>query len=105
MIGVTSRNYDDQDETGHAKTRIQDILLHPNFDRDTFDNDIAILALGSHVDYGKNIQPACLPKKSVKIQGELAKTTGWGTLLSDLDLRPQTLQEAILEVMNNSYCR
>lgn len=35
--------------------------MHPEFERETFENDIALLELDSAVRYSDYIQPICLP--------------------------------------------
>ncbi|XP_009868906.1 PREDICTED: transmembrane protease serine 12-like, partial [Apaloderma vittatum] len=44
-----------------AKRRIRNIIVHTEFKRETLENDIALLELGSAVPYSSYIQPICLP--------------------------------------------
>ena len=38
------------------------IHIHPDYDKNKMDNDIAILKLRICLSFNKNVQPACLPE-------------------------------------------
>ena len=57
------------------------IILHPNYDRNTNNNDIALLELSSPVPFTAYIRPVCLAASdSVFNSGTNSWVTGWGTL-------------------------
>lgn len=57
------------------------IVLHPNYDTQTFDNDIALLKLSSPVQFTDFIRPVCLAASgSVFNNGTDSWVTGWGTI-------------------------
>jgi len=65
---------------GTIKANVQQILTHPNYNRQTKDNDIALVKLTSPVDISGTsyFVPACLPgSASAKYSGEAAKVVGW----------------------------
>uniref|UniRef100_A0A3P8WQS5 chymotrypsin n=1 Tax=Cynoglossus semilaevis TaxID=244447 RepID=A0A3P8WQS5_CYNSE len=57
------------------------IILHPNYDSDNNDNDIALLRLSSPVTFTDFIRPVCLAASgSVFINGTDSWVTGWGSV-------------------------
>ncbi|XP_068948653.1 transmembrane protease serine 12-like [Petaurus breviceps papuanus] len=45
----------------HKRIKIDNIIIHPEFKQDTFENDIALIHLKDPVTYNDFIQPICLP--------------------------------------------
>ncbi|XP_063076729.1 uncharacterized protein LOC134466782 [Engraulis encrasicolus] len=82
------------------------IVLHPNYDTQTFDNDIALLKLSSPVQFTDFIRPVCLAASgSVFNNGTDSWVTGWGTIGEGDSLPfPQTLQEVEVPVLGNRQC-
>ena len=62
------------------KRFIKQIISHPNYDRLTEDNDIAILKLEQPLFFDENVKPANLPDESFKPEedGKKAIVSGWG---------------------------
>lgn len=57
------------------------IILHPNYDSITNDNDIALLRLSSPVKFTDYIRPVCLAaSSSVFNNGTDSWVTGWGAV-------------------------
>uniref|UniRef100_A0A668TNF0 Peptidase S1 domain-containing protein n=1 Tax=Oreochromis aureus TaxID=47969 RepID=A0A668TNF0_OREAU len=76
------------------------IILHPNYDSETYDNDIALLRLSSPVRFTDYIRPVCLAASgSVFNNGTDSWVTGWVALPF-----PQTLQEVEVPVVGNRQC-
>ena len=53
------------------------VHIHPDYDRNKKDNDIAILKLKICLSFNRNVQPACLPE-SLDFTGSNALFSGWG---------------------------
>ncbi|XP_041697434.1 vitamin K-dependent protein C [Coregonus clupeaformis] len=56
---------------------------HPNYNKETVDNDIALLRLDSPVTFSEYILPACLPSRALAegvlhLNGTRTVVTGWG---------------------------
>uniref|UniRef100_A0A673CVN4 Peptidase S1 domain-containing protein n=1 Tax=Sphaeramia orbicularis TaxID=375764 RepID=A0A673CVN4_9TELE len=93
--------------------RVATIILHPNYDSNTNNNDIALLRLSSPVTFTDYIRPVCLAASdSVFNSGTDSWVTGWGTMC-DLSLPvslsvslpfPGTLQEVEVPVLGNRQC-
>ncbi|XP_022599093.1 uncharacterized protein LOC111220318 [Seriola dumerili] len=82
------------------------IILHPNYDSDSSDNDIALLRLSSPVMFTDYIRPVCLAASdSVFNNGTDSWVTGWGRVNEGVSLPfPQTLQEVEVPVLGNRQC-
>ncbi|XP_026077201.1 trypsin II-P29 isoform X1 [Carassius auratus] len=81
------------------------IINHPNFNISNVDNDIALVQLSSSVTFSDHIKPVCLAAAgSVFGAGIESWVTGWGTLQSNGTQIPNTLQQVMVPVVNNSAC-
>ncbi|XP_022524968.2 transmembrane protease serine 9 [Astyanax mexicanus] len=86
--------------------RVSVIILHPDYDSYTEDNDIALLKLSSPVNFTRYIRPVCLASdSSVFHSGTESWVTGWGDVAFGVPLpSPQTLQEVEVPVVGNRQC-
>ncbi|TWW81336.1 Prostasin [Takifugu flavidus] len=86
--------------------RVSRIVLHPNYDRDSSNNDIALLRLSSAVTLTDYIRPVCLAASdSVFNNGTDSWVTGWGAVNEGVSLPfPQILQEVEVPVLGNRHC-
>lgn len=60
--------------------RVQIVASHPQFDRRTFEYDLALLRFYEPVTFQKNVLPACVPAGNNSYVGKYATVTGWGRL-------------------------
>lgn len=66
-----------------VRKNIRKIILHPEFNRDVMQNDIAILIFFTKVTFTEHIQPVALPQSNVHENGFLqAIISGWGQIVS-----------------------
>ncbi|KAK9978829.1 hypothetical protein ABG768_020567 [Culter alburnus] len=80
------------------------IIRHSNYNASTFDNDIALVQLNSSVNFTDYIKPVCLAAAgSVFSAGTESWISGWGLLQYNGTL-PDTLQEVMIPIVNNSDC-
>lgn len=65
----------DAGDKGSATNRSVDrIILHPDFQADNYDNDIALLRLSQGAELNDLIQPVCLPRLQDRVStAELLK--------------------------------
>lgn len=92
------------DETDMKEFQIAKVKIHDEFDRRTFENDIAILKLGSKVQFTRFIEPICLPPKGKDYTGSRAHVVGWGRLESRGPVS-NVVREVDLRVWSNKECR
>ncbi|XP_072311921.1 transmembrane protease serine 9-like [Eucyclogobius newberryi] len=85
---------------------VSTIILHPNYDSFTSDNDVALLRLSSAVTFTDYIRPVCLAATdSVFNSGTDSWVTGWGSIREGEPLPfPETLQEVEVPVVGNRQC-
>ena len=55
---------------------VETILMHENYDRKTYKNDIALLKLKEKATFNDNIWPVCLPPSNIVLEGQSAYVTG-----------------------------
>lgn len=107
-INITIRlgAYDIREPSEHVKDiEVSRIRQHPQFQKDTFMNDIAVLRLKRPVMFNEYIRPVCLPQRSDEtFFGKTAVATGWGTQ-SFGGPYSDVLREVKLVVWNNTQCK
>uniref|UniRef100_A0A3P9MAB9 Peptidase S1 domain-containing protein n=1 Tax=Oryzias latipes TaxID=8090 RepID=A0A3P9MAB9_ORYLA len=83
------------------------LIVHPDYNTVTADNDIALLQLSSPVTFNNYITPVCLPStNSTFYSGVNTWVTGWGNIGTGVSLpAPQTLQEVQVPIVGNRRCK
>ncbi|XP_051745389.1 testisin-like isoform X2 [Ctenopharyngodon idella] len=100
-FGRLNQSGSNPNETSRTASRI---ITHPNYNGSTIDNDIALIELSSSVNFSDYIRPVCLAAAgSVFDAGTESWVTGWGRLQSGGQV-PDTLQEVMIPIVNNSDC-
>ncbi|XP_064111323.1 trypsin-1-like [Macrobrachium nipponense] len=83
--------------------RIAEFIPHPQFDRYSLRNDIALLKFTMLLPFSEFMRPICLPAPPPKggnhnvYEGKLATVTGWGSV-TVVDKRPSLLQKVTVSV-------
>ncbi|CAK6979875.1 serine protease 27-like [Scomber scombrus] len=84
---------------------VSQIINHPDYNRNTFDNDISLLKLSSPVTFNDFILPVCLAASdSTFYDGVNTWITGWGDIGSKTTLSQQNLMEVEMPVVGNRQC-
>ncbi|KAJ6657237.1 hypothetical protein lerEdw1_002604 [Lerista edwardsae] len=92
-------------DSGTAKASVGHILKHPSYNTDTADYDVALLELTEPLVFTKYIQPVCLPATShVFPPGKKCLISGWGYLKEDFLVKPEFLQKATVELLDQTLC-
>ncbi|NXU10259.1 TMPSC protease, partial [Pardalotus punctatus] len=89
-----------------AKRRIRRIIVHSEFKRETFENDVAVFELKSAVRYSLYIQPMCLPPAPLILPMENSSDcyiSGWGRT-AEKGKTSSVLKEAQVEILPPSLC-
>ena len=61
------------------------VIIHPQYNAATFNNDIAIVKLITPLTFNNNVKNACLPESSFAPQSK-AVVSGWGTTINGMYL-------------------
>lgn len=70
---------------------VKQVILHPNYNSATQDNDIALLSLNSSVTFTNYIRPVCLAGQSSSFADNTnCWITGWGSIASGGTILTQT---------------
>uniref|UniRef100_A0A672GEG4 Suppressor of tumorigenicity 14 protein homolog n=1 Tax=Salarias fasciatus TaxID=181472 RepID=A0A672GEG4_SALFA len=89
---------------GVQQRSLKRIITHPDYNRMTFDYDIALLELSKPLEFTNTIQPICLPASShVFPAGMSCWITGWGALREG-GQKAQILQKASVKIINDTVC-
>ncbi|XP_068193690.1 prostasin-like isoform X2 [Antennarius striatus] len=82
------------------------IIIHPQNNPKTFDNDVALIQLSRPVNFTNFIRPVCLAAAASEYKaGKECWLTGWGAISTTSPLPlPQTLQEVVVPIVSNSDC-
>ncbi|XP_060774486.1 serine protease 27-like [Neoarius graeffei] len=81
------------------------VVIHPNYNRFTLNNDIALLHLKKAVTFTDYIRPVCLASlESNYPHGTSSWVTGWGKLAYEDSLPSSVLQEAEVPVVDSQQC-
>merc|ERR1712088_1010376 len=68
-------------DSENTKADVEEVIMHPQYNTRTLNNDFAILRLSSPVNYTTEVAPACLPADvTATYVNAVATVTGWGTL-------------------------
>ncbi|KAF2976145.1 hypothetical protein EK904_004872, partial [Melospiza melodia maxima] len=89
-----------------ARRRIRRIIVHSEFRRETFENDVAVFELRSAVRYSLFIQPVCLAPAALVEPLENSSDcyiSGWGRTSEKGKISP-VLKEAHVAILPSSLC-
>jgi len=71
----------DSEGTKYSVTKnVRRVIVHRDYNAQTFENDIALLELESAVDFQPHIVPVCMPTVEEVTVGSKCYVTGWGRL-------------------------
>merc|ERR1712172_380867 len=95
---------------GGKVIKVKTATSHPDYNKQTMDNDIAVLELSEELTFTDKIKPACLPSSSMKdFSGTASTISGWGGTIGygPNDQQPQQpkqcgLKETMVKVLAGS---
>lgn len=104
LVRVGEYNVLDEKEThDHANRRITRVITHVNFDKQSYEYDIAVLRMVRPVDFQPNAIPICLPRNNDELVGRIGSVTGWGRRSEFGQISP-VLREVHLPIISNQKC-
>ncbi|KAL7644138.1 UNVERIFIED_CONTAM: hypothetical protein RMT77_004962 [Armadillidium vulgare] len=95
----------------HIVSGFEDIIIHPNFDKEAeFADDIALIRLNITLSFDRDdnvlIKPVCLPQSDLRVRdygrGRKAIGAGWG--LTEHKNYSSVLMSVELPIVNNKHC-
>ncbi|KAL3205943.1 hypothetical protein MRX96_040532 [Rhipicephalus microplus] len=97
-----------KDDTDEA-IQVRKIIKHPQWNKDTMENDYALLELKTPLDFEgwhKHLMPICLPEKDQDFEGQNCTISGWGLTKdrSEGGKVPAKLQKVDVPVLKHSTC-
>ncbi|GFS82775.1 prothrombin [Nephila pilipes] len=112
-LGKHDREHQEDEEFTTGIADPSSIVVHPAYDKKTFDNDLALVRLREHVRFTDYILPVCLGDRNL---GEtllspgpggnpiqMGTVTGWGKLKEN-GPSPRFLQEIRLPIVDQKTC-
>ncbi|XP_071167955.1 trypsin-like [Mytilus edulis] len=93
------------EQSASEKTyQVSEIKNHPQYNADTFDNDIAVLFVQGEISETEQVGPIQLPKEDSSVfNGQECLISGWGAL-KEGEEAPEILQEAWVDLFSNAMC-
>ncbi|CAG7822944.1 unnamed protein product [Allacma fusca] len=84
---------------------VASVKIHPKYNPDTFNYDVALVKLTSSLTYNNNIRPICLGQAGSPYSNRNATVAGWGIVFNGNDnSASNSLRETTLRVLPNSEC-
>jgi len=80
---------------------VKRFIVHPKFNGNTMDNDIALIELDSYVS---NITPIIYDTKYPLTSGTQTKIAGWGNMRTVSHLYPNDLRTALTPIVDFNQC-
>jgi len=99
VLGAHNLNRPTSNQRKYSLNRIR---VHPSYDDDTLNNDIALLRTSSAMSLNRFRHPACKPR-STSYSGSTCIVSGWGAIRSG-GPPSATLLYVSLPILSNSQC-
>ncbi|KAM3960200.1 brachyurin [Aphomia sociella] len=97
----------DRYENGRRIVNVYEIEVHPDWNPDTFANDLALMKLANIMQHTDTISTVRLPYLSIasfNFAGLGAIVSGWGIAAEGVTFVAPTLRERLMTVMTDSLC-
>ena len=86
--------------------RVSDIFVHPNYDAETVDNDIAVLRLRTPLKMNRFVSPVCLPSSEDNMPVDsLGTILGWGKRRNSAVFGTDVLHQAQVPIADSDDCK
>ncbi|XP_053436893.1 transmembrane protease serine 9 [Nycticebus coucang] len=104
-VAYAGTTYLSGSEASTVRARVARIIKHPLYNSDTADFDVAVLELSRPLPLGRYIQPVCLPAAThIFPPSKKCLISGWGYLKEDFLVKPEVLQKATVELLDQTLC-
>ncbi|XP_013774791.1 cationic trypsin-like isoform X2 [Limulus polyphemus] len=104
---IRAGEHDVMDEDGsEQEVRVADSFVHPNYDSETVDSDVALLKLRHSLSMNVDVWPVCLPSQEAELSVRtLVTILGWGKSYKLDMLGMDVLHEARVPIANVQDCQ
>ncbi|XP_033210972.1 coagulation factor X isoform X3 [Belonocnema kinseyi] len=93
-------------EGTELELRVDSMMIHPEYDADTVDNDVALLRLPVTLTPSSSRGIACLPTPNQPLPtNQRCTIIGWGKSRPDDDFGTDVLHEAEIPIVSTQMCR
>ncbi|XP_059062783.1 brachyurin-like [Achroia grisella] len=97
----------DRYENGRRIVNVNEIVVHPDWDPDTFNNDVALMKLATNIQLTDTIDIVRLPylhTEQYNFAGMAGTISGWGIVAESVSFVAPILREKLMTVIPNSAC-
>ncbi|NXG45403.1 CTRL protease, partial [Psilopogon haemacephalus] len=102
---VVLGDYDLANPQGVQVKTVARAITHPNWNPNTFNNDITLLRLSTPAQLGSTVSPICLAPANLNLPDNLqCVTTGWGRVNPNSQALAALLQQLTLPLISQSQC-
>lgn len=99
VIVLGAHDLNKENEPGREIKYGETLIIHPDYDEKSLENNIALIKLNNPVMFNEYISPICLPQvETLTKPGDTVVTAGWGEELS-------SLMKVDLTVISNEDCK
>uniref|UniRef100_A0A8C3FAQ3 Peptidase S1 domain-containing protein n=1 Tax=Chrysemys picta bellii TaxID=8478 RepID=A0A8C3FAQ3_CHRPI len=94
-----------QRERSQQKISVRRQISHPQYDKETLNNDIMLLQLTKSAKLNRWVKTIALPLANNTVKpGTMCSIAGWGRTSTETKSTPDTLQEVNLKVLKDDVC-
>lgn len=99
---IMGKHWRQRSEVTEQHLGAKHIFLHPQYDPNTFENDVALVELSTGPVLNDFVMPICLPESTPE-EGTMVIVSGWGKQF--LHRLPETLMEIEVPIVNHHTCQ
>ncbi|XP_057716663.1 transmembrane protease serine 9-like [Corythoichthys intestinalis] len=106
VTAILGRQSQQGSNPNEVRKSVERTVVHPNYNPNNEDNDVALLLLSTPVNFTHYIRPICLAEAtSTFFSGTDSWVTGWGNINEGVSLPfPENLMEVEVPVVGNRQC-
>jgi secreted trypsin-like serine protease len=104
VVGDWQRSATDAENPVRQKLDVSEIVVHPDYNTRTMQNDISLVRVASPITFSEDLQPVCAPDADNLYTYAKSVCSGWGTLESGGACCPDILQYVSLNITTNEFC-
>lgn len=107
-LHLGAQNFHNIHEIGRIIDVTTRVIIHPNYNRFTFENDVALIQLSKAVTFSDTINPALLPSIACRNESFVNRTviaSGWGLRHPNDAELPAEMHWAPLYIITETLCK